>query len=66
MTYQDDITPTNAIPADAIVDGAASICPARHRRNADPKEPPCSDCLDKAETVLLAAYDRLTQPADDQ
>lgn len=49
---------------DAIIEGAAAICPASHRRNADPKEPPCDACLGLSETVLRGAWPHLGRPSE--
>jgi hypothetical protein len=49
----DQITP------DAILDGAAAICPAEHRHRGQATEPPCGDCYAAAEAVLRAAWPRL-------
>jgi len=33
---------------------AAAICPAEHRRNSSPAEPPCGVCYGLADTVIAA------------
>jgi hypothetical protein len=38
----------------AIQEAAAAICPANHRRNADPKQPPCGVCYATAESAINA------------
>lgn len=53
---------TDPVTGDVILDGAAAICPARHRRNGDPTEPPCEACWAIAETVIRAAAPRLLNP----
>jgi hypothetical protein len=41
----------------AVQDAAAAICPADHRRNADPKQPPCGECYATAESAVAAYID---------
>lgn len=43
----------------AIQEAAAAICPADHRRNGDPTEPPCGDCYATAESAVAAYLDAI-------